>query len=125
MRRKSFELDDQIMSLLTESDRPMGGIKIANRLGDSGKPVNPTLVYRALNRLLEQGCLCKVETISAYGIKPDQQSLALICTRCNDCRFLPASRSLDQLNHLARNHGFQARRSIIEVKGRCGQCSHR
>lgn len=88
--------------------------------------VAPTTVYRALEFLMEQRLVHKVDATNTYVVCSDAEhahpSMMLVCTQCgqiaewhDDARFRALSK------HVAAHlPGFEARG--LEIKGVCGRC---
>ncbi len=121
------ELRRQILELLWESGRPTGAYELiaALRLQDS-RPVGPPTVYRALEFLMSQGLVLKIESRNAYVpcAHPERRHDCLFFI-CNDCG---ASTELEDLRIeqlLAENAailGYRVTRRVVEVEGTCASC---
>lgn len=121
------KLRRQILELLWESGRPTGAYELVEtlKMRDS-RPVGPPTVYRALEFLMSQGLVSKIESRNAYVpcAHPERghDCLFFICSSCG------ASAELEdrQLEHLisenAAQIGFHALRRVIEVEGTCTSC---
>ncbi|QWF72130.1 transcriptional repressor [Methylomonas paludis] len=97
---------------------------------DQIKPVNdaakPATVYRALDFLLEQGLIHRVESLNAFvgchrsGTQHDQ--LLLICSVCHDIEERPATQVIQALAAELSTARFTAQRKTIEIHGLCEKC---
>lgn len=91
---------------------------------DSAKP---TTVYRALDFLLEQGLIHRVESLNAFvGCHcSDQQheQILLICTQCHDVDELPVAHTLNVLDNRLQEVGFVPQRKTLEIHGLCRDCA--
>ncbi|MCB1869564.1 MAG: transcriptional repressor, partial [Gammaproteobacteria bacterium] len=90
-----------------------------------GNPAPPT-VYRALDFLLDQGLVHKLESLHAYiGCShPDHPhaSQFLICSECGDVSEIENSEIVNSLRQAQENSGFKAKRPVVELLGSCAQC---
>lgn len=119
----------QVLEILCANPRPLGAYDILELLKDGVPTAKPPTVYRALEFLLEQGLVHRIESLNAYVgcVHPDHPhaSQFLICRDCGEVRELE-SRSVDRtLGSAIRECGFKADSRVIEVTGRCLRCSQR
>lgn len=116
----------KVLELVCAADGPIGAYEILDRLRQTiGNPAPPT-VYRALDFLLEQGLIHKLESLHAYvGCShPDHPhaSQFLICSDCGDVREIESSGIADGLRQAQKNTGFKAKRPVVELLGTCARC---
>ncbi len=121
------ELRRQVLELLWESGRPTGAYELiaALRLRAS-RPVGPPTVYRALEFLMSQGLVSKIESRNAYVpcAHPERRHDCLFFI-CNDCG---AAAELEDLRveQLIAGHaailGYRVTRRVVEVEGTCASC---
>lgn len=127
------ELRRQVLGLVLNSDKPAGAYDLLDQLRASHKRAAPPTIYRALDFLLEQGLIHKVERLAAFVgcVHPadnDEHShhhaaQFLICQRCGRVTELE-ERQIDRaLVHAARGVGFRLASSCIEAVGTCAVCS--
>ena len=121
------KLRQQILELLWESGRPMGAYELVEALKlKASRPVGPPTVYRALEFLMSQGFVSKIESRNAYVpcAHPERQQdcLFFICSDCGTSVELEDQR----LEYLLAEHadliGFRPSRRVIEVEGTCASC---
>jgi len=117
----------QVLSVLLDSDRPMGAYQILDALRDQHPTIAPPTVYRALDFLQQHGLIHKLETLHAYisCSHPDHahHSQFLICTGCGDVLELEDAQVVHSLDHAATASGFKPNQDVVEVTGYCAQCS--
>jgi Fur family zinc uptake transcriptional regulator len=104
----------------------MGAYDILDLLKVQLPSAKPPTVYRALDFLLEQGLVHRLESLNAYVgcIHPEHPhaSQFLICRDCGEVRELE-SRNVDRtLDSELKACGFKAESQVIEVTGRCLRC---
>ena len=126
----------QVLSILTQSHQPMGAYEILDQLNQaeraahdtSGKTqaVAPPIVYRALEFLLSEGLVHRIESKNAFIScdHPGHQYAAqfLICSGCEKVAELdnPDSSLLKEANNL----GFKVDHSVVEITGVCQDCNN-
>jgi Fur family zinc uptake transcriptional regulator len=88
----------------------------------------PLQVYRALDRLVAQGLVHKLETLSAYVAcqhPTGEGHAATVFMICNSCGAV-AERTNQcistDLHALAEKDGFNVAQTSIELRGHCGRC---
>ncbi|MCP5407169.1 MAG: transcriptional repressor [Chromatiaceae bacterium] len=116
----------KVLELVCAADGPIGAYEILDKLRQSiGNPAPPT-VYRALDFLLDQGLVHKLESLHAYiGCShPDHPhaSQFLICSECGDVSEIENSEIVNSLRQAQENSGFKAKRPVVELLGSCAQC---
>lgn len=99
---------------------------LIERLSRHGGQTKPPTVYRALDFLLEQGLIHRIESLNAFvGCEHPQeahQAILMICDQCGDIleEDNPAVRAA--LDDLAQQTGFAPRSAVIELRGLCRNC---
>lgn len=117
----------QILELLWESGRPTGAYELieALKLRDS-RPVGPPTVYRALEFLMSQGLVSKIESRNAYVPRthPERrhECLFFICSNCGASVEVEDPRVAQLLVEDAAILGFRVTRPVVEVEGTCASC---
>jgi Fur family zinc uptake transcriptional regulator len=120
IRRKTLEL-------IWNSHKAIKAYDLLDQLRPINDAAKPSTVYRALDFLLEQGLIHRVESLNAFvgchcsGIQHDQ--LLLICTVCHNIEEREASPVLAALATELQQAGFIAQRKTLEIHGLCQNCS--
>ncbi len=116
----------RVLEIVWSSHRPMGAYAILEKLSALSGPAAPPTVYRALDFLLAQGLIHKLESLDAFiGCdRPDDghASQFLICSQCKDAREIADSGIDRALRDSAAAAGFSLSRSTIELLGLCPAC---
>ncbi len=121
------ELRHQVLELLWESGRPTGAYELieALKLRDS-RPIGPPTVYRALEFLMSQGLVSRIESRNAYipCAHPERwhDCLFFICNDCGASAELEDSRVERLLAEDAAVLGYRVTRRVVEVEGTCASC---
>ena len=87
----------------------------------------PITVYRALDFLMENGLVHRIESRNAYlACAHDHDAAAmvafLICERCGSVGEIPAMPAAQSINTAARATGFAPKLSVVEITGTCMHC---
>lgn len=123
----------QVLTLLTQSHQPMGAYEILDCLNQQvdqeaaakSQSIAPPIVYRALEFLLAEGLVHRIESKNAFIScdHPGHQYAAqfLICSACEKVAELdnPDSSLLAEADNL----GFKVDHSVVEITGVCRDCS--
>jgi Fur family zinc uptake transcriptional regulator len=118
----------QVLEILCRATRPLGAYEILEQLR-TGAPLAPPTVYRALDFLLEQGLIHKLETVHAFVscTHPEHPHFSqfLICADCGHVREIEDQALDERLHETASHSGFEPQRSVVEVLGLCAECALR
>lgn len=117
----------RILAVLDAADGALGAYAIAERLKRPDARIAPMTVYRALDALVADGRVHRVESANAYvscrhGTHRATPPVLAICDACGCVEEHAASGALDALVAEVGREGFAARRLVTEVHGRCGDC---
>lgn len=116
----------QVLEILLQSHQPMGAYEILACLNQAQdkQAVAPPIVYRALDFLLTEGLVHRIESKKAFisCIHPGHQRAAqfLICRDCEKVAEL--ENPDDTLLSEAVNVGFSVDHSVVEITGICADC---
>ncbi|GGG38813.1 transcriptional repressor [Caldovatus sediminis] len=132
------ELRRQVLRLVLEAGQPIGAYALLDRLRAERRGAAPPTVYRALDFLLEQGLIHKVERLNAFvgcsGIEDHPPDCAcegahdhphqfLICRSCGATLELTDAAVARAVAAAASRAGFTAQRATVEIEGRCAHCA--
>lgn len=117
----------RVLEIVWETHRPIGAYDILNRMAKDGSPVKPPTVYRALNFLLEQGLIHRLESMNAFigcgcSSMDGHAAQFLICRNCNMAQELDDPVLRNALDKAAKNSGFKVDRRVVELSGVCADC---
>ena len=109
------------------SHRPLGAYEVIDELAKSMPRPAPITVYRALDFLMENGLVHRIESRNAYlACAHDHDAAAmvafLICDRCGSVGEIPAAPVAQSLGAAARASGFAPKLSVVEITGTCAHC---
>ena len=115
----------QVLEILLGSHQPMGAYDILAELNQVER-IAPPIVYRALDFLLAQGLVHRIESRNAFisCVHPGHQCGAQFLI-CRDCEKVAELETGDQaLLAEADNLGFAVDHSVIEITGVCSRCQN-
>src|SRR6185312_1000976 len=117
----------QVLQALLSSHRPLGAYEVIDELAKSMPRPAPITVYRALDFLMDNGLVHRIESRNAYlACAHDHDAAAmvafLICERCGSVGEIPAATVAQSLNAAARSTGFIPKLSVVEITGTCAHC---
>ncbi len=128
-RGRGVRLTDQrrrVLEILCGAGRPIGAYEIMDAMREGTRAVAPPTVYRALDFLLEQGLIHKLESLHAFvGCDHPGQphcSQFLICAECGRVTELDDAGVALSLKSVVRESGFEPRRRVVELIGTCAGC---
>jgi Fur family transcriptional regulator, zinc uptake regulator len=120
----------QVLEVLTVSHKPLGAYEIMDRIAEKSARPAPITVYRALDFLLNNGLVHRIESRNAFLAcvhNHDAGALVafLICEQCGAVGEVSASAVGESLAAAAKRAGFRAKMSVIEITGTCSHCRNR
>lgn len=124
----------KVLTLIAAQGRPIKAYDLLDRIRtdkledeDSAGAAAPPTVYRALDFLLANGFIHKLESVNAFVAchhpSTAQHSVPfLICDRCHSAVELEDERIVALLDEKARALGFVPQAQTLEVHGLCARC---
>jgi len=117
-----------VLELILKAEGPVTAYQLLDQLKKKHKGAAPPTIYRALDFLLDNELIHKVESLSAFipCIDAGNHSLSvqfLICRRCGTVAELEESTVSEALDRAAAKQGFRPGSTIVEVQGICSACS--
>lgn len=119
----------QVLEILLQSHQPMGAYDILAQINqtETDTHIAPPIVYRALEFLLEEGLVHRIECRNAFigCIDPGHSGAAqfLICKGCEKVAEIDEPASVYQSE--ANKVGFAIDHSVIEITGFCADCQQK
>ena len=116
-----------MLQALLSSHRPLGAYEVIDELAKSMPRPAPITVYRALDFLMENGLVHRIESRNAFlACAHNHDDIAmvafLICDRCGSVGEIPAAPIANAINEAARGTGFSPKLSVVEITGTCVHC---
>ena len=117
-----------VFDALANFDRPASAYDIAEAVSKSrGKRVAANSVYRILDLFVGTNLARRVESANAYVANQHpgclHDCIFLICDNCGQTTHIDDDSVTGGVREAAANAGFAASRPVIEVRGKCGDCS--
>jgi len=116
-----------VLELILESREPIGAYALLDLLKRRNGHGKPPTVYRALDFLLAQGLIHRVERLNAFiGCHEEADhphpAQFLICGTCGSVAEFEDEAIGRAVATVAGRNGFVVKRSIVEVEGQCSLC---
>ena len=122
------ELRRQVLGLILQADGPVTAYQLLDRLKETRKGAVPPTIYRALDFLLGERLIHKVERLNAFiaCIEGGRSHPAqfLICGACGAVTEIEDRAAARALEEAAEQQGFHARNAVVEIEGICAACFH-
>lgn len=116
----------RVLELILAAEGPVKAYDLLDELKRERPGAAPPTVYRALDFLLDNHFIHRLETLNAFVscIHPDHQHHGqfLICEGCQTVTEVHDAGLLRALDEAARDHGFTSRHQVLEIYGRCKAC---
>jgi len=126
-----------VLRLVLEAEAPIGAYALLDQLKVSRAKAAPPTVYRALDFLLEQGLIHRLERLNAFmgcaealeghgthhDHMHDHPHQFLICRSCGATREISDQAVAEAMTAAAARAGFSAARATVEIEGFCAKCA--
>ncbi|WP_413113867.1 zinc uptake transcriptional repressor Zur [Thaumasiovibrio sp. DFM-14] len=115
------------LELIIKYGRSISAYELLDLLKQTEPQAKPPTIYRALDFLLEQGFIHKVESTNSYIAccvleHADHCSLLLVCDQCGFVEECHNDELTTLLRRKAQHHQFSVRHNVVESHGICRQC---
>lgn len=117
----------EVLRLMSLQDGAISAYDLLDLLREAEPQAKPPTVYRALDFLLEQGFVHKVESTNSYVLchlfdQPTHTSAMFICDRCGAVKERMCRRRGRHYAYAGGKMGFALRHNVIEAHGLCAAC---
>lgn len=117
----------RVLELVWASHKPAKAYDILEKLDETDGAPKPPTVYRALDFLLENGLVHKVNSLNAFVgcTHPTRhgQCYFLICTHCGEITECCTQALSRVIAKTATDHHFRSETAVLEILGVCSACS--
>jgi Fur family zinc uptake transcriptional regulator len=125
--RRLTPMRRRVLEALAERGLPLGAYDIMDLLGRHGDRPAPISVYRALDFLVAEGFVHRLESRNAFLIckhrhHAGETVVFLICERCGAAAEASSPEINRAVHAAAAGQGFEPRVPVIEVPGLCAAC---
>ncbi|WP_277345536.1 Fur family transcriptional regulator [Pseudomaricurvus alkylphenolicus] len=122
------QLREQVLRLIWQSHRPLGAYALMEMLAEqSTRRVAPPTVYRALEFLLEQGLIHRINTLNAFvgctHPQGDHDNNFMICEECGVAIEFCTEKIQHDIKDSAAQFNFTIKAQSIELVGLCQACT--
>jgi len=116
----------RILEMVLAADGPVKAYDLLDQLKSEQPRAAPPTVYRALEFLLENHFIHRLETLNAFVscFHPEDkhQGQFLICEQCETVTEVHDHTIEERLRQAAQDRKFLARRQVLEIYGTCRNC---
>jgi Fur family transcriptional regulator, zinc uptake regulator len=118
----------RVFETLSRFDRPASAYEIAEAVSaDIGRRMPANSVYRILDLFVEANLAHRVESSNGYVVNAHpacrHDCMFLICEACGGMTHIDDDPLTRSLRAAAQRSGFAPSRSVIEIHGRCTDCT--
>jgi len=122
------ELRRSVLALILEAEGPLTAYQLLEQLQAIRKGAVPPTVYRALDFLIENRLIHRIERLNAFipchESDHDHADVQfLICGQCGTVAEIEDHGIAEALANAAATQGFQPGRAIVELDGTCAACA--
>ncbi len=116
----------QILQLICQSHHAVKAYDLLEEIKPDFNNAKPATVYRALDFLLKEGFIHKVESLNAF-IACNQghcnyERMLLICTQCHEIEERTGNNMIKTVTTELQQSGFISQIKTIEIQGICVNC---
>jgi Fur family zinc uptake transcriptional regulator len=116
----------RVLELVWGGHEPVGAYELMDQLAKEGRRPAPPTVYRALEFLLENGLVHRIESLNAYvgcgdPLAPHHGQF-LICRKCHAVAELDEPGISRIVDRKAHDLGFAVQAETVEILGLCAHC---
>ena len=117
---------DRVLHYMKRKNRPLSAYEILEDLRSEGVTA-ATTVYRALEKLLDSGLIHRIESLNAWtvccGSHGKETPVFEICDDCGSVTEHLEAAFAQSIATLSERTGFSPNHSVLEIHGRCDDCS--
>lgn len=116
----------KVLKLIWQSHKPIKAYDLLAQLSTSEHAEKPPTVYRALDFLLENHLIHKIESSNAYiGCEVDHDEMDskfFVCDQCDEVKEVCEPKLDKTLQEASKKQGFTPNQTKIEIHGTCARC---
>ncbi|WP_171103789.1 MULTISPECIES: transcriptional repressor [unclassified Ruegeria] len=119
----------KVLEMLLQEHRALGAYAILDRLREEGFGSQPPVAYRALDFLVQNGFVHKIERLNAFVAcshpGATHSPAFMICRKCDAVAEAQSAPAKGALGAAARAAGFEIERTVVEAEGLCPDCTEK
>ena len=126
------EIRARVLGLVADAGKPIKAYDLLDKVreGEGAGAAAPPTVYRALDFLLANGFIHKLESVNAFVAchhpnAAQHSAPFLICDACHKAVELEDEHVVATLDAQARALGFSPQTQTLEVHGLCAECARK
>lgn len=117
----------QVFLLICQAQKSSSAYELLEALQKIQPQAKPPTIYRALDFLIEQGFVHRIESTNTYiachfSHSDKHYSQLLVCTQCANVTELQDDAVITLLTKNAQQRGFHLSHHVIESHGICSSC---
>ena len=116
----------QVLSYIWESHKPVKAYEILEKIASETGKVQPPTVYRALDFLMENGLIHRIDSLNAFTgcLHPEagHDCFFLICKDCGNADECCSPDLKLAISNTTNAENFAIDRITLEVSGQCEAC---
>ena len=117
----------KVLELIWQSHKPIKAYDLLAQLSNHNHIEKPPTVYRALEFLLDNQLIHKIESSNTYiGCEFDHKcgdTQFFICDQCDEVKEVQESKLDQTLLETSQKQGFIPHQTHVEIHGICAQCA--
>lgn len=118
----------QVLALIWRSHKPIKAYDLLTALQHDDPSAKPPTVYRALDFLIGQGLIHRIDSLNAFTgcghPNAHDDCYFLICHDCGTADECCSSSLTRAIRSAASSNNFAPARTTLEVAGVCGDCAN-
>jgi len=116
----------RVLEMILEAKRPLGAYALLTNLRTKAGSAMPPTIYRALDFLIAQGFVHKIESnntfVACNEVRRAHSSHFVMCRMCGRTEEFIDAPVAAKLRRRAATRGFKIERQVIELHGICADC---
>lgn len=116
------------MEIISSNHKPSRAYDLLAKLKDAGFSDKPPTIYRALDFLIENKIVHKLNTINAYVACFDEESeeisCFLICEMCQEIEEFHNKNLNKVLTNIGKKRGIEIKNLNLEIGFKCQECKN-
>ena len=118
----------QVFEIIIKNNKPIKAYEILDEISNiNDKSSHPPTVYRAIDFLIENGFVHKLNSINSYvgcfHPKAHKECYFLICKKCNIYQECCDDSLKDRISKTAVHNNFVISNTSLEIEGHCLDCN--
>lgn len=121
------DLRRRILTMIWQGHKAVKAYDLLDQMATEGGSAKPPTVYRALDFLMEEGLVHKIESLNAYVGCPhpgdSHISQFLICDSCETVEEVTSEALNVAVGKAAEDSSFKISKQTLELHGLCKRCA--